>query len=74
MAKTVNQYVKLPYRLEIVPDPDEGGYAAQYPELPGCITVGDTMTEVLKNAEDAKRAWIEAQLEDGGNIPEPASI
>ncbi len=72
--KELDQYVILPYRLEIVPDPDEGGYAAQYPELPGCITVGDTMTEVLENAEDAKRAWIAAQLEDGAEIPEPASV
>ena len=72
--KSIDESAKHPYRLEIMPDPDEGGYAAQYPDLPGCITVGDTITEVLKNAEDAKRAWIEAQLEDGGSIPEPASI
>ena len=71
---SADEYMKLSYRLEIVPDPDEGGYAAQYPELPGCITVGDTMTEVLENAEDAKRAWIAAQLEDWAEIPEPASV
>ena len=71
---SADEYMKLSYRLEIVPDPDEGGNAAQYPELPGCIIVGDTMTEVLENAEDAKRAWIAAQLEDGAEIPEPASV
>lgn len=41
--KTIDYYMSLPYRLEIIPDPDEGGYAARYPELPGCITVGSSM-------------------------------
>jgi predicted RNase H-like HicB family nuclease len=71
--KDINYYMCLPYRLELLPDTEEGGYAAKYPDLPGCITVGDTMMEALANAEDAKRAWIEAQLEDGTPIPEPVS-
>lgn len=47
---TVDEYMALPYRLEIVPDPYEGGYAARYPDLPGCITVGETIESVRKNA------------------------
>lgn len=69
--KTIDYYMNLPYRLEILPDPDEGGYAARYPDLPGCITIGQTMNDALANAEDAKRAWIAAALEDGMVIPEP---
>ena len=53
--KTINYYMTLPYRLEIVPDPDEGGYVASYPDLPGCITAGDTMEKTLTNAKDAKK-------------------
>lgn len=71
MSRTLEEYCKLPYRMEIVPDTLEGGYAVCYPELPGCITCGDTMEEVLRNAEDAKRVWLEACLEDGIRIPEP---
>ena len=41
--KSVEYYMNLPYKLEIVPDLDEGGYVARYPELPGCITVGDSV-------------------------------
>ena len=29
--KTIEEYMRLPYRLEIVPDPYEGGFAARYP-------------------------------------------
>ena len=71
--KTIDYYLDLPYKLEIVPDKDEGGYAARYPELPGCITVGDTLESVVKNAGDAKTEWIAAALEAGITIPEPTS-
>ena len=69
--KTIDYYLDLPYKLEIVPDKDEGGYAARYPELPGCITVGATLESVVKNADDAKTEWIAAALEEGVAIPEP---
>ena len=71
--KTIDYYLKLPYKLEIVPDMDEGGFVARYPELPGCITVGDTLEAVIKNLNDAKIEWITAALEDGNTIPEPST-
>jgi len=71
--KTIDEYMRLPYRLEIVPDSDEGGFVARYPELPGCITVGETMEETAANALDAKRAWLEAAIEDGVQIGEPVA-
>ena len=71
--KTIEYYMALPYRLEIVPDSDEGGYVARYPDLPGCITVGDSMEEAAKNAEDAKKEWLAAALESGVEIAEPVS-
>ena len=62
--KTLNDYLSLPYRLEIVPDLDEGGFVASYPDLPGCITCGHTIESVLANAIDAKKEWLNAALED----------
>lgn len=63
--KTIEYYMSLPYRLEILPDPEEGGYIARYPDLPGCITVGDSIESVAENAEDAKKKWIAAAIENG---------
>ena len=63
--KTIDEYMAMDYKLKIVEDPDEGGFVAFYPELPGCITCGETLEEVAQNALDAKRAWLEAALEDG---------
>ena len=31
--KTLEEYMALPYRLEIIPDPDEGGFVGTYPDL-----------------------------------------
>ena len=71
MKKTLEYYLSLPYRLEIVPDVEEGGYGARYPELPGCITCSDTMEGIIANAEYAKKAWLKAAIEDGVEIAEP---
>jgi predicted RNase H-like HicB family nuclease len=38
---------------------EEGGYWAEVPALPGCITEGDTMDEVLANLQDAIEGWLE---------------
>ena len=71
--KTIEYYMNLPYRLELVPDTDEGGFVASYPELRGCLTSGETAEAALKNALDCKREWLAAALEDGYEIPEPTS-
>lgn len=72
--KTLDYYMNLPYKMEIVPDVDEGGYVVSYPELSGCVTCADTLDSALKNAEEAKREWLTAAIEDGVEIAEPTNI
>ena len=57
---------------EWIPDSDEGGYVASYPELRGCLTCGDTIEAVVANAEDCKREWLAAAMEEKLEIPEPS--
>ena len=71
--KTLEEYMSLPYKLEILPDPAEGGYVASYPELRGCITTGETLAEIAANAEDARREWLMTAMEQGLPIPEPSA-
>ncbi|MDY3869246.1 MAG: type II toxin-antitoxin system HicB family antitoxin [Pyramidobacter sp.] len=71
--KTLNDYMAKPYRMEIAEDAHEGGFVVSYPDLPGCITCGETIEAAVANAADAKRAWIEAALEDGVEIDKPES-
>ena len=71
--KTLDEYLKMPYRMEIIPDEDEGGYIASYPELPGCLSSGSTIEKAVKNALDAKKQWLRAAYEDGAAINLPDS-
>ena len=68
MMKTLDDYLNMPYKMEIVPDTVEGGYIASFPELPGCITCGETVESAVANALDAKKEWLEAAIEDGIEI------
>ena len=56
--KTLNEYHALPYRIEIVEDRNEGGFVVSYPDLPGCITCGETAESAVANALYAKREGI----------------
>ncbi len=71
--KTLDFYMSLPYRMEIIPDVDEGGYVVKFPELPGCITCCDSMSDIAEISADCKRQWLLAAIEDGVDIPEPTS-
>jgi predicted RNase H-like HicB family nuclease len=43
----------------IIHPAEEGGYWAEVPALPGCITEGDTMEEVTANLKDAIEGWLD---------------
>ena len=60
--------------MEIIEDPDEGGYVVSYPDLPGCITTGDTIEKAIINARDAKKNWLQAAIEDGITINKPNEV
>jgi antitoxin HicB len=51
---------------------DGGGYGAIVPDLPGCMSDGETPEEALANAADAIDAWMEAARELGHAVPEPS--
>jgi predicted RNase H-like HicB family nuclease len=47
----------------IVHAAEEGGYCAEVPALPGCITEGDTWEELMVNLKDAIQGWLEVAKE-----------
>ena len=62
--KTLNDYMAMSYRMEIVEDKDEGGFVVSYPDLSGCITCGETVESAVANALYAKKAWFEAYFQN----------
>ncbi len=60
------------YQVQIEPDEDCGGFVGEVAGLKGCITDGDTIEEVLANAQDAIACWLKAHDElanEGIEIP-----
>ena len=52
----------------------DSDYGVDFPDFPGCITVGSTMDEARRMAPEALELHIEGMLEDGTAIPEPSSL
>ena len=59
----------------VVHEAEEGGYWAEAPALPGCVSQGETMGELLANMREAVAAWLEAatpepEVTDAGRVVE----
>ena len=63
--------MKLTYLAYFYKD-DNNGFAVVVPDLPGCVSGGDTLADAILMATDAACGWILDELEDGKKIP-PAS-
>ena len=61
-------------RYAIVIEKAEGNYSAYVPDLPGCITTGDTVAEVEASMREAIAFHLSGMREDGLPIPPPASV
>ena len=72
-AKDLTYYLSLPYSILLTPlsEEDGGGWFVEIPELPGCMSDGESQQEALENIEDAKKLWLESSLVHGDPIPEP---
>ena len=62
------------YTQVISPLPSEegGGFLISFPDLPGCMSDGETIEEAVHNGRDAFLAWISAQADMGREIPRPS--
>jgi predicted RNase H-like HicB family nuclease len=40
---------------------EEGGFRAEVPALPGCVTQGETMDEITNNLREAIEGWLSVQ-------------
>lgn len=52
----------------------EGGYTVVVPDLPGCVSEGDTLAEAIEMAVDAASGWILDEWEDGKTVPAPGNV
>jgi predicted RNase H-like HicB family nuclease len=54
---------------------DEGtSYGVSFPDVPGCISAGDTFEEALANAAEALAGHLALMRGDGDLLPKPRSV
>ncbi len=65
--------MKLNYRVVVEPlsPEDGGGYFATVPDLPGCMSDGESPEEAILNVQDAIMSWIEVAQAAGRHVPSP---
>jgi len=61
-------------RYAVVFEKSEDGFGAFVPDLPGCVTVGDTLQETEQNIREAIAGHLQAMREHGELIPVPTSL
>jgi predicted RNase H-like HicB family nuclease len=58
----------------VVIEKAENNYSAFCPDLPGCITVGDTVEETITHIKEAIALYMEAIADHGELIPIPKGL
>jgi len=56
-------------QVVLYPDHEAGGWVAEVPSLPGCVSEGESKPEALRNARDAIRCWLDAADQLGMPVP-----
>ena len=59
------------YEIIIFWSNEDNAFIAEVPELPGCMSHGETPEKALKNAKDAMQLWLTTAKEFGDPIPAP---
>ena len=71
-SRDIEYYINLPYKIEITPNEEEGGFDAAVPDLKGCVAFGETIAQVVDIINEVKQNWFEVALNHEWPIPEPA--
>ena len=64
--------IQYPYIIRPLTKEDGGGYLITFPDLPGCMSDGETPEEAYTNGLDAMQCWLAVAKEHGDSIPEPS--
>jgi predicted RNase H-like HicB family nuclease len=62
-----------PKRYPVIIEPTSTGYSAHSPDVPGCVSAGDTEEETRRNFQEALFRHFDALREIGAPIPQPSS-
>ena len=73
-AWVTKEVIKMLFIYPAVIHEDADGMWAEFPDLEGCTTYGDTMEEILSGAAEAMELYVLGMMEDGVQPPMPTDI
>jgi len=65
---------EYPFIMRHLSKEEGGGYLIEFPDLPGCMSDGETIEEAIENGQEAIHAWVEAAKEMNRAIPRPGEL
>ncbi len=65
--------MKLIYPAIFTPCLEKEGYTVVVPDLPGCVSEGNSLQNAIDMGTDAACGWVLDELEDGNSIPPSSS-
>jgi predicted RNase H-like HicB family nuclease len=63
--------LKLMKQYAVIYEKGATNWGAIVPDLPGCVSIGDTLEEVQENIKEAIALYLEVLVERGETIPQP---
>ncbi len=63
-----------PFTVRPLATEEGGGYLIEFPDVPGCISDGETPEEAIANGRDALKSVLLTMKEFGDTIPQPGSL
>jgi len=63
-----------PFTIRHLSEEEGGGYLIEFPDLPGCMSDGETIDETVENGKEAMLSWLDVAREAGRDIPDPNSL
>ncbi|MCC5863427.1 MAG: type II toxin-antitoxin system HicB family antitoxin [Gammaproteobacteria bacterium] len=65
---------EYPFELRPLSEGEGGGWLITFPDLPGCMSDGESPEEAVANGRDALAAWVAAAREAGREVPRPGEL
>lgn len=62
--------MKYNYTATFIPNEEGTKYYCRVPDLPGCITTGNSIDDAIEMITDAASGWLVVAEDEGNNIPE----
>ena len=66
--------MKLIYPAVFTPLQEQEGFCVTFPDLPGCVTQGSSLSDAIERAQDAASGWVLDELEDGNPVPTSSDV